>query len=95
LKLYAISLRLRNLPFIFPIINRDNFLLKTETNDKVFYEGGSLMEKEKRPNQQLEYDQEGEMTVHQQITEAYQSGVVDKVDQGQQRTNLDDEESLQ
>jgi hypothetical protein len=53
------------------------------------------MEKEKRPNQQLEYDQEGEMTVHQQITEAYQSGVVDLVDQGQERTKLDEEESLQ
>ncbi|WP_226535395.1 hypothetical protein [Fictibacillus halophilus] len=53
------------------------------------------MNNEKHPNQQLEYDQEGEMTVHQQITEAYQSGVVDKVDQGQQRTKLDDEESLQ
>ncbi|MDM5315574.1 hypothetical protein QUF49_06160 [Fictibacillus sp. b24] len=52
------------------------------------------MAKEKRPNQQLEYDAEGEMTVHQQITEAYQSGIVDKVDQGQQRTKLDDEESL-
>ncbi|RZT22057.1 hypothetical protein [Fictibacillus sp. BK138] len=53
------------------------------------------MNNEKHPNQQLEYDLEGEMTVHQQITEAYQSGVVDKVDQGQQRTKLDDEESLQ
>jgi hypothetical protein len=53
------------------------------------------MRNEKRPNQQMEYDQEGELTVHQQITEAYQSGIVDKVDQRQQRTNLDDEESLQ
>ncbi|MBY6035194.1 hypothetical protein KUV80_00920 [Fictibacillus nanhaiensis] len=53
------------------------------------------MEKKKRPNEQLEFDQEGEMTVHQQITEAYQSGVVDKVDQGEQRTKLDEEESLQ
>ncbi|MBH0157831.1 MULTISPECIES: hypothetical protein [Fictibacillus] len=53
-----------------------------------------MMENEKRPNQQLEYDAEGEMTVHQQITEAYQSGIVDKVDQGQQRTKLDEEESL-
>lgn len=52
------------------------------------------MEKEKRRNQQLEYDAEGEMTVHQQITEAYQSGIVDNVDQGQERTKLDDEESL-
>lgn len=53
------------------------------------------MDNEKRPNQKLEYDLEGEMTVHQQLTEAYQSGVVDKVDQGQQRTNLDEDESLQ
>lgn len=53
------------------------------------------MDNEKRPNQQLEYDLEGEMAVHQQLTEAYQSGVVDKVDQGQQRTKLDEDESLQ
>jgi hypothetical protein len=55
----------------------------------------SELEKENRPKNQFEYDSEGEMTVHQQITEAYQSGVVDKLDQGQQRTDLDDEESLQ
>lgn len=53
------------------------------------------MDNEKRPNQQLEYDLDGEMAVHQQLTEAYQSGVVDKVDQGQQRTKLDEDESLQ
>jgi hypothetical protein len=53
------------------------------------------VEKDKRQDQQLNFDQEGEMTVHQQITEAYQSGVVDKVDQSQQRTKLDEEESLQ
>jgi hypothetical protein len=53
------------------------------------------MNQEKNRYQQLEYDQEGELTVHQQITEAYQSGVVDNVDQSQKRTKLDEEESLQ
>lgn len=53
------------------------------------------MEKENRPKNQFEYDTEGEMTVHQQITEAYQSGVVDRLDQGQRRTELDEDESLQ
>jgi hypothetical protein len=72
-----------------------NFPQKTKTMVKVLQvKEERMMENEKRPNQQLEYDAEGEMTVHQQITEAYQSGIVDKVDQGQQRTKLDEEESL-
>jgi hypothetical protein len=52
------------------------------------------LEKNKPQNNELQFDSEGEQTVHQQITEAYQSGVVDKVDQGQQRTELDEDESL-
>jgi hypothetical protein len=53
------------------------------------------LEKNKpQEDQKAQFDQEGEFTVHQQITEAYQSGVVDKVDQGQQRSKLDEEESL-
>lgn len=36
------------------------------------------MEKEKR--QEIQYDDEdGEITVHQQITESYQSGVIDRL----------------
>ncbi|WNB93151.1 hypothetical protein [Bacillus sp. NEB1478] len=52
------------------------------------------MDKNKPQDQQAQFDSEGELTVHQQITEAYQSGVVDKLDQGQERTKVDDEESL-
>jgi hypothetical protein len=53
------------------------------------------MQKDKNKFNQVEYDYEGELTVHQQLTEAYQSGVVDHFDQGQKRTQLDEEESLQ
>ncbi|MFC0187881.1 hypothetical protein ACFFJY_06240 [Fictibacillus aquaticus] len=48
-----------------------------------------------KPKNEWNFDQEGEMTVHQQITDAYQSGVIDMLDQHAKRSKSDDEESLQ
>ncbi|HEU5138998.1 MAG TPA: hypothetical protein VFT51_03425 [Bacillales bacterium] len=35
------------------------------------------MDKKRRQEEELQYEEDGEMTVHQQITESYQSGVID------------------
>jgi type IV secretory pathway VirD2 relaxase len=58
------------------------------------FEERKVMAKDK-PNNEWNFDQEGEMTVHQQITDAYQSGVVDMLDQHAKRSKTEDEESLQ
>jgi hypothetical protein len=38
-----------------------------------------------RRQEELHYDEDGEMAVHQQITEAYQSGVVDRLTEEEQQ----------
>ncbi|MFC7373381.1 hypothetical protein ACFQPF_17210 [Fictibacillus iocasae] len=52
------------------------------------------MAKEKQ-NNEWDFDQEAEMTVHEQISASYQSGAVDMLDQHEKRSKTEDEESLQ
>ncbi|SFD58712.1 hypothetical protein SAMN05428981_101992 [Bacillus sp. OV194] len=49
----------------------------------------------KKPASFVDFDQENEITVQQQINESYQSGVVDYLDQGKSESKAEDEESLQ
>ena len=48
------------------------------------------MDKEKR-QEELHYDEDGEMTVHEQITEAYQSGVIDRLTEEEQSSKKEKE----
>ncbi|MDN4072607.1 MULTISPECIES: hypothetical protein [Fictibacillus] len=50
---------------------------------------------EKKPVSFVDFDQENEITIQQQINESYQSGVADYLDQGKSKSKAEDEESLQ
>lgn len=63
-------------------------------NKFILFRGEIEMTKDKQKNE-WNFDQEGEMTVHKQISDAYQSGVVDMLDQHAKRSKTEDEESLQ
>lgn len=41
-----------------------------------------------KKQEQIHDEEDGELTVHQQITESYQSGVIDHVPEGQSRNRI-------